>query len=156
MGTTAKAQTQECVMRFAGIAKHKPEARVDCGVLPVGAGADADGAVFQADAAEDYARTAVGGLDKLPVLKAPAADGAVEDYVVFQGDRMKIYDRVQDSWNVRVTFKDAAALRNFLFSRNQDIVDSILANAVTVDGNLNYIYKFGFMARDLLHRLGAL
>ena len=84
------------------------------------------------------------------------ADGAVEDYVVFQDDRMKIYDRVQNGWNVRVTFKDAAALRNFLFSRNQDIVDSILANAVTVDGNLNYIYKFGFMARDLLHRLGAL
>ncbi len=83
------------------------------------------------------------------------ADGAVEDYVVFQDDRMKIYDRVQNGWNVRVTFKDAAALRNFLFSRNQDIVDSILANDVTAEGNLNYIYKFGFMARDLLHRLGA-
>ncbi len=84
------------------------------------------------------------------------ADGAIEDYVVFQNDRMKIYDRVQNGWDVRVTFKNAAALRNFLFSRNQDIVDSILANTVTVDGNLNYIYKFGFMARDLLHRLGAL
>jgi hypothetical protein len=30
-----------------------------------------------------------------------------------------------------------------------------LANEVTVDANLNYIYKFGFMARDLVHRLGV-
>jgi hypothetical protein len=30
-----------------------------------------------------------------------------------------------------------------------------LANEVAVDGNLNYIYKFGFMARDLVHRLGV-
>ena len=84
------------------------------------------------------------------------ADGTVENYVVFQDDRMKVHDRIQNGWDVSVTFKNAAALINFLFSRNQDIVGSILANDVTVDGNLNYLYKFGFMARDLLHRLGAL
>ncbi len=83
------------------------------------------------------------------------ADGRVTEYVVFQDGRMKVYDSVQDVWNVKVTFKDATALRNFIFSRDQDIVDSILANDVEVDGNLNYIYKFGFMARDLGHRLGV-
>ena len=59
-----------------------------------------------------------------------------------------------DDWNVRVTFKNPAALRDFLFSQNQDILDSILANTVEVDGNLNYIYKFGFMARDIRKRIG--
>ena len=43
----------------------------------------------------------------------------------------------------------------FLFSRDQDILDSLLANDVELDGNLNYIYKFGFMARDLGRRLGV-
>jgi hypothetical protein len=47
-------------------------------------------------------------------------------------------------------------LRDFIFSRDQDILNSILANQVEVDGNLNYIYKFGFMARDLAKRVGAL
>jgi hypothetical protein len=45
-------------------------------------------------------------------------------------------------------------LRAFLLSKNQDILDSVLANTVEVDGNLNYIYKFGFMVRDLIRRLG--
>ena len=42
-----------------------------------------------------------------------------------------------------------------MFSRDQDILNSLLANDVEVDGNLNYVYKFGFMARDLGHRLGV-
>jgi hypothetical protein len=33
-------------------------------------------------------------------------------------------------------------------------MDSLLANEVEVEGNLNYIYKFGFMAKELLQRLG--
>jgi hypothetical protein len=56
---------------------------------------------------------------------------------------------------VRVRFTDGAALRRFLFAEDQDILDSLLANEVELTGNLNYIYKFGFMARDLQRRLGA-
>ena len=68
---------------------------------------------------------------------------------------MKVYDEEIDKWNVRITFKDAPALQAFLFSKNQDILDSILKNEVEVDGNLNYINKFGFMARDLMRRFGV-
>jgi hypothetical protein len=67
---------------------------------------------------------------------------------------MTVHAEAIDDWDVKVTFKDAAALRAYLFSRNQDILDSILKNDVEVDGNLNYIYRFGFLARDLIHRLG--
>ena len=82
------------------------------------------------------------------------ADGAVGASARFDGKRMHVNRKAADDWTVRVRFKDAAALRRFLFSKNQDIVDSILKNEVEVDGNINYIYKFGFMARDLERRVG--
>jgi hypothetical protein len=84
----------------------------------------------------------------------PVVDAAV----IFKNGKMKVDRKPKDDpdkWDVRVTFKDADALRNFLFSRDQDILDSLLANDVEVDGNLNYVYKFGFMVRDLGHRFGV-
>jgi hypothetical protein len=83
------------------------------------------------------------------------ADGAVAEGARFANGRMQVRHGADTAYDVAVTFKDPAALRKFLFSRDQDILASILANEVSVDGNLNYIYKFGFMARDLVHRLGV-
>ena len=67
---------------------------------------------------------------------------------------MHIHDGAIDDWDVMVTFKNGEALRNFIFSEKQDIFDSISENAVEVDGNLNHIFKFGFMVQDLTRRLG--
>ena len=83
------------------------------------------------------------------------ADNVVAAAITFANANMKVYDKEIDKWNVRITFKDAPALQAFLFSKNQDILDSILKNEVEVDGNLNYIHKFGFMARDLMRRFGV-
>ena len=83
------------------------------------------------------------------------ADNRVAASAIFKDSDMRVEDDPIDSWDVRVTFKDAASLRAFLFSKNQDILNSLLENKVEVDGNLNYIYKFGFMARDLGRRLGV-
>jgi hypothetical protein len=83
---------------------------------------------------------------------------ANEDVVssaVFRGGDMSVKDHGITDWNVRITFRSTTALKEFLFSRDQDILNSLLANEVEIDGNLNYIYKFGFMARDLAHRLGV-
>ena len=57
--------------------------------------------------------------------------------------------------DVQVTFTNAKALWSFLLSKNQDVLDSILQNTVEVEGNLNYLYRFGFLARDLTHRIGV-
>ena len=81
------------------------------------------------------------------------SDNTVLASAVFENGDMDVREDIDD-WNVRVTFKNPAALRDFLFSQNQDILDSILANTVEVDGNLSYIYKFGFMARDIRKRIG--
>lgn len=83
------------------------------------------------------------------------ADNLVAAAATFKDSNMHVHKESTDDWDVRVTFKDTAALSAFIFSRDQDIMDSLLANDVEVDGNLNYVYKFGFMARDLARRLGV-
>ena len=82
-------------------------------------------------------------------------DGRVGCSAVFSAGDMDVDSKPRPSYDVRVSFRDAKALWRFLLAENQDILDSILANEVDVDGNLNYIYKFGFLARDLQHRLGV-
>jgi hypothetical protein len=82
------------------------------------------------------------------------ADRRVAASAVFGNGKMLVKAEAVTSPNVTITFKDSAALRRFLFSKDQDILASLLANEVDVDGNLNYIYKLGFMARDLTRRLG--
>jgi len=82
------------------------------------------------------------------------SDNLVAASAIFNHGDMDVREDAISDWDVRITFKDAAALRTFLLSKDQDILDSVLANAVEVDGNLNYIYKFGFMVRDLIRRLG--
>jgi hypothetical protein len=82
------------------------------------------------------------------------SEGLVATSAVFGNGDMKVKGHAIEDWDVRITFKDAAALKDFIFSKDQDILDSLLKNEVEVDGNLNHIYKFGFMARDLGKRLG--
>lgn len=83
------------------------------------------------------------------------ADGKVAAGAHFAHGRMKVLREAFPTYDVAITFKDSAALRRFLFSRDQDILASILSCEVEVDGNLNYIYKFGFLAHDLLRRFGV-
>jgi hypothetical protein len=82
------------------------------------------------------------------------ADNVVAKSATFADGNMQVHETAVEDWDARITFKDAAALRRFLFTRNQDILNSILANEVETDGNLNYIAKFAFMAKDLERRLG--
>ena len=84
------------------------------------------------------------------------AENYVGATVDFKNSDMQFQPDAKNDWNVRITFKDPAALRSFIFSRDQDILNSLLKNEVEVEGNLNYIYKFGFMCRDLAHTLGVL
>ena len=80
-------------------------------------------------------------------------NNTVVSAAVFDNGKMDVKEHGIKNWDVMVTFKNAGAFRDFLFSKDQDILNSILNNEVEIDGNLNYIYKFGFMARDLKHRL---
>ncbi len=83
------------------------------------------------------------------------ADDRLNLAAIFDDGKMEVGKTAPDKWNVRVTFRNVPALQKFLFSRDHDILNSLLANEVDVDGNLNYIYKFGFMARELGLKLGV-
>jgi hypothetical protein len=82
------------------------------------------------------------------------ADNRVAASAVFCRRKMKVKTYAVPAPTATITFKDPSALCRFLFSKDQDILASLLANEVEVDGNLNCVYKLGFMARDLTRRLG--
>jgi hypothetical protein len=72
----------------------------------------------------------------------------------FQNGEMLVFKDGAEQWDLKVSFKDVRAFWKFVLSGGDDIVDSILANDVEVYGNVNYLHKFGFMAKDLIKRLG--
>jgi hypothetical protein len=82
------------------------------------------------------------------------ADQRVAASAVFGDEKMLVKTEAVASPNVTITFKDPASLRRFLLSKDQDILASLLSNDIELDGNVNYVYKLGFMARDLTRRLG--
>lgn len=76
-------------------------------------------------------------------------DNQITVSACFTNNKMKVKEGVIDTTDIIVNFKNAAALRNFLLSPKPDILNSILNQDITLDGNLNYLYKFAFMAKRL-------
>jgi hypothetical protein len=78
--------------------------------------------------------------------------------VEFARERMEVKStprlRPGEQATVTVTFANTGALDSVLLNTRQDILEALLKNEVQVEGNLNYLYKFAFLARDLLRRLG--
>ncbi len=81
-------------------------------------------------------------------------DETVKVSATFSNGEMQVHEDAIKDWDVMVTFRNGKALRDYIFSERQDIFNSISENAVEVDGNLNHIFKFGFMVQDLTQRLG--
>ena len=82
------------------------------------------------------------------------AQEGVATSVVFQKGEMDVLDDPIDDWDLKVTFKDNQALWKFLLSVKHDAMEAIFKNDVETEGNLNYLFKFGFMVRDLCQRVG--
>lgn len=68
---------------------------------------------------------------------------------IFAGGEMKVREEAISKPNIIVTFKDGKALMGFLLTPKPDILGSMLRQEVQLDGNLNYLYKFAFMAKRL-------
>ncbi len=83
--------------------------------------------------------------------KSPADEKreVVQATAVFDGQQMKVLRDEVGSFDVKVAFSDPNALFAFLMSRNHDIVDALLTNSVETTGNLNYVYRFGFLAIEM-------
>jgi hypothetical protein len=70
----------------------------------------------------------------------------------FKNNNMYVQEGALEEWDFRMIFEDADGLRSFLFSEEDDMLNAILEDKVQTDGNLNYLYKFGLMARHLCKR----
>ncbi len=81
------------------------------------------------------------------------AEHGAEATAVFNDGALEVEDEVVPDWDVNITFSDDKALRDFILSDDHDVMGAIFENRVQTEGNLNYIFKFAFMARDLLHRV---
>jgi hypothetical protein len=81
------------------------------------------------------------------------ANETVMNSATFSNGNMRVHDHAIDDWDVKVTFKDGKAFREFVLSEKQDIFDWLSRNEVEVDGNLNHIFKFAFMARAVVGKL---
>ncbi len=78
-----------------------------------------------------------------------STDHAINVAATFANEVMEVTEEEIANPHVTVIFKDGRALMNFLLCGNPDILGSMLRQEVTPEGNLNYLYKFAYMARRL-------
>ncbi len=82
-------------------------------------------------------------------------DKRISIRVVFKRTRLFGYEYLDvdegtvDDPDIEIVFKDSRAIMNLLISPRMDILGSLLRNDVTFSGNINYIFKLGFMATQL-------
>jgi ubiquinone biosynthesis protein UbiJ len=68
---------------------------------------------------------------------------------VFKDNRLKVTEEEIGDTHMTVIFRNAKALMGFLLSPKPDILGSMLRQDISIDGNLNYLYKFAYMAKHL-------
>ena len=81
-------------------------------------------------------------------------DGPINVAVTCANEKMSVYEKTLQHYNVRVDFKDYKAVVDFLTDPDLDVLDQMLNQKLRFSGNLNYLYKFGYMARHLMLQLG--
>ena len=78
-----------------------------------------------------------------------SVDRSITVSAVFAEGKLHVDEEEIPDPHVLVIFKDGKALMDFLLAENPDILGAMLRQEVTPEGNLNYLYKFAYMARHL-------
>jgi hypothetical protein len=94
----------------------------------------------------DFRRN-ISGFDGRYLFKS--RDGSITVAAIFRDNEMDVREEVIPDPNITVIFKDSKALMNYLLAPKPDVLGSMLRQEVTLEGNLNYLYKFAFMAKRL-------
>src|SRR5512138_2933033 len=76
-------------------------------------------------------------------------DGCITVAALFGDERLEVKEEVIPNPDITVLFKDGKALMGYLLTPKPDILGSMLRQEVSLEGNLNYLYKFAFMAKRL-------
>ncbi len=80
-------------------------------------------------------------------------DDRITMAAIFRDGLMDVKETIVDDPHITVIFRDGNALLGFLLSPKQDILTAMLNHYITTRGNLNYIYRFGYLATNLRRRL---
>ncbi len=94
----------------------------------------------------DYRRNIRGFRGRYQFL---SSDNAVTVAALFDDDALEVREEIIPDPHITVTFKNGKALMNYLLSPKPDVLGSMLRQEVLLDGNLNYLYKFAYMAKRL-------
>ncbi len=76
----------------------------------------------------------------------------VDFSVRFKNKNMYVYEGVLKEWDVWFKFENSDGLRSFLFSDDEDMIKAVLEDKVRTEGNVNYLYQFGLLARHLCQK----
>ncbi len=76
-------------------------------------------------------------------------DSQVTVAALFEDGRMTVREGLIEDPHITVIFRNGRSLLNFILSPRQDILGSMLRHEVRTEGNLNYLNKFGYMAKHL-------
>lgn len=74
---------------------------------------------------------------------------AIQAGAVFSDGSMSVKHKAIDAPDIAITFRDDKALMSFLLTPKPDILGAMLRQDVVLAGNLNYLYKFAYMAKRL-------
>jgi len=78
-----------------------------------------------------------------------SSDDAITVAAVFDNDALDVSEEVIEKPNISITFKNGKALMNYLLSPKPDVLGSMLRQEVRLEGNLNYLYRFAYLAKRL-------
>ncbi|MGV1099794.1 pyruvate formate lyase family protein [Thiovibrio sp. JS02] len=76
-------------------------------------------------------------------------DGGVTAGAVFAHGHLEVTGGTVQNPHITIQFKDGKALMDFLLTPKPDILGSMLRQEISLNGNLNYLYKFAYLARRL-------
>lgn len=90
------------------------------------------------------------------LIQFRSKDNEIRVLAAFKNNRLKRKElkpeeKLKATPDATLVFKNAKAVMNFLLPKGgkRDVLRSILENEVTLEGNFNYIYRFGFLATHL-------
>ncbi|GFP22288.1 hypothetical protein HKBW3S06_01515, partial [Candidatus Hakubella thermalkaliphila] len=78
-----------------------------------------------------------------------SVDNSVTVAAVFTGKGLEVKETLLPDADVSIIFKDSKSLMKYLLATDRDILRLLLNNKVVVKGNMNYMFKFEYMANHL-------
>lgn len=72
-------------------------------------------------------------------------DNKVVVLATFDDEQIKVEEAISPEADITIIFKDSRSIINSFFAPRHNILQTLHDNEVALHGNLNYIYKLGFL-----------